>query len=77
MSRLRLRSLGPGAYPVYVFGVSVSEVVVDVSYEPASTKAANETPTRAEPPVRQPWRDPRLLLVQCARLGDLVGQRPR
>ena len=43
ISRLRLRSLGPGAYPVYVFGISVSEVVVDVSYEPASIKATNET----------------------------------
>lgn len=43
LARLRLRSLAPGAYPLYVMGSGGSDVTLKVSYLPATTKPANET----------------------------------
>lgn len=51
LSRIRLRSLAPGAYPLYVMGSGVSDVTLKVSYLPPSEKPANETCGTAEPVV--------------------------
>lgn len=42
-SRLLLRSLAPGAYPVFLFGTSQSDVTLDVKFLPATTAPTNET----------------------------------
>ncbi|MBE7481215.1 MAG: hypothetical protein HS104_14690 [Polyangiaceae bacterium] len=51
LARVRLRSLGPGAYPLYVMGSGVSDVTLKVSYMPPSEKPVNETCGTAEPVV--------------------------
>lgn len=50
-ARLRLRSLPPGAYPVYVMGSGASDVALKVSYLPGSTAPTNETCGTATPIV--------------------------
>jgi hypothetical protein len=42
-SRILLRSVAPGAYPVFVFGTSQSDVTLDVKFLPASAPPTNET----------------------------------
>jgi Putative metal-binding motif len=43
VARVRLRSLAPGAYPLYVLSGGSSDVVLTVSYLSASSAPANET----------------------------------
>jgi hypothetical protein len=43
VSRLRLRALEPGAYPVYVAGSFEGDVALNVRFEPPSDPPANET----------------------------------
>ncbi|MBK7586658.1 MAG: putative metal-binding motif-containing protein [Myxococcales bacterium] len=50
MARVRLRSLSPGAHPLYVFG-QAGNVTLKVSYQPASTQPTNETCGTALPVV--------------------------
>lgn len=49
LSRLRLRSLAPGAHAVYVFGTGAGDVALKVQYLPASTAPTNETCGTAVP----------------------------
>jgi hypothetical protein len=50
-ARIRLRSLAPGAYPVYVMGAGATDVSLLVAYLPASTAPVNETCGTAAPIV--------------------------
>jgi hypothetical protein len=43
VSRLLLRALPPGSYPVYVFSTSDLQIAVDVEFSPVSPKPGNET----------------------------------
>jgi hypothetical protein len=79
IARVRLRSLPPGPYPVYVFGAAVGEVSVDVSYEPASTAPGNETCASAAPLLPGQHQTVELLGVTAdlttacgAEIGELV-----
>ncbi|MFO0569968.1 MAG: putative metal-binding motif-containing protein [Polyangiaceae bacterium] len=49
LSRLRLRSLSPGAYAIYVFGAGSGDVALNVKYLPASQKPSHETCGTASP----------------------------
>jgi hypothetical protein len=41
--RVLLRSLAPGAYPLFVFGQTQADAILDVEYLPASTAPTHET----------------------------------
>ncbi|MEB2311313.1 MAG: putative metal-binding motif-containing protein [Sorangiineae bacterium] len=43
VARVRARGLGPGAYPLAVFGLAGSEVLLRVEYLPAAPAPSNET----------------------------------
>jgi len=51
LARLRLRSLAPGAYALYVMGSGYSDVTLKVSFLPPTQKPVNETCGTAKPIV--------------------------
>lgn len=51
VSRLRLRALAPGNYPLYVFSDRGQDITVQADFRDASPKATNETCGLAEPIV--------------------------
>ncbi len=48
-ARLRLRSVAPGNYPLFVFGTSQADVSLKVEFLPATTQPKNETCGTADP----------------------------
>lgn len=49
LARMRLRELGPGNYPLYLFADRSVEITLDLSFLDASPKPENETCGRARP----------------------------